>query len=396
MADLADLKHTMIALQLTTLFVLLCSFSLAHGGEADRPIALRIATFNVEDVRSEDLAGVDNPRLKEIAAILQRIRPNILLLNEIAVSQEAGPTNAEKFAYNYLGVSQGEGLAPLRYRTYTPPTNTGIPTWLDLDRSGTKVLDAPKDEGGRQTKAQIEYGNDCFGFGTFPGQYGMALFVDTRLEIQTDAIRTFQKFLWRDLPGHTAPVDPESGEPWYDDEAWSIFRLPSKNFADVPIRLPNGTVLHALISHPTPPGFDGPEKRNVLRNHDEIRLIRAYIDNEPALYDDNGRAGGLDGDDPFVILGDLNADPTGGSSVEMTMFSVLFSSARVAHDAFPSSDVEIEGLDKTDTARFKLRVDYVLPSEGVEITDSGVWRRGAEEGEFPSDHFPVWIEATVP
>ena len=373
-----------------------CSF----GGQGDsasetQPVALRVATFNVEDVRGEQLAGDDDPRLRQIAAILQRIRPNIVLLNEIETGQEDGPSNAEKFAYNYLAVSQGEGLRPLFYETYTPETNTGVHSGFDLDNSGT-IETAVPEQSERQTDAQRVYGNDCYGFGTFPGQYGMALFVDRRLRIETEGIRTLREFHWKDLPGANPPKNSD-GSDWYDAEEWDIFRLASKTFADVPIQLPNGTVLHALISHPTPPAFDGEERRNKLRNHDEIRLIRAYIDNEAALYDDSGVSGGLGADSQFVILGDLNADPADGSSVEMTIFSQLFTSSKLAKDAHPSSLIEVDRLDRTDTARFGLRVDYVLPSAGITITESGVWRESSDaDAPFPSDHFPVWADVIVP
>ena len=129
---------------------------------------------------------------------------------------------------------------------------------------------------------------------------------------------------------------------------------------------------------------------------DEIKLIRAYFDNSPALYDDEGRTGGLDEGSPFVILGDLNADPTDGSSIEMTIFSQLLSSERLADDAHPGSAIEINRLDRTDTAAFGLRVDYVLPSSEVTITACGVWRDTAGNESFPSDHFPVWADVIVP
>lgn len=35
--------------------------------------------------------------------------------------------------------------------------------------------------------------------------------------------------------------------------------------------------VHMLLHHPTPPAFDGREGRNLLRNHDEIRLFSDYI-----------------------------------------------------------------------------------------------------------------------
>lgn len=383
----------MIATRFTVLFLLLIPFSNAFGSDT-QPVALRVATFNIEDVRSEQLDTSDDERLMQIAAIIQRIRPNIVLLNEIETAQTDGPSNAEKFAYNYLAVSQGEGLRPMFYETYTPATNTGIHSGFDLDNSGTVMKEVPE-RALQQSSAHREYGNDCFGFGTFPGQYGMALLVDRRLEIDREGIRTFQNFLWKDLPGAKMPRGVD-GSDWYDEQEWSILRLPSKTFADVPVVLPDGDALHVLISHPTPPAFDGEEKRNVLRNHDEIKLIRAYIDNEPSLYDDSGHTGGLKIDAPFVILGDLNADPTDGSGLEMTLFSQLFSSPKLAKDAHPSSDIKFERLDRTDTARFGLRVDYVLPSASITITDSGVWRDAGSFEQFPSDHFPVWADVIVP
>lgn len=357
-------------------------------------MALRVATFNIEDVRTEQLAANDDERLKRIAAIIQRVRPNILLLNEIETAQTDGPSNAEKFAYNYLAVSQGDGLRPLFFDTYTPETNTGEHSGMDLDNSGSVEPGVPE-RAEKQTQAHRVYANDCYGFGTFPGQYGMALLVDRRLKIDTERVRTFRTFLWRDMPGAKRPRNTD-GSDWYSPEEWDAMRLSSKTFADVPIELPSGTTLRALISHPTPPAFDGPEQRNVLRNHDEIRLIRAYIDDEMFLYDDDGVQGGLASEDPFVVLGDLNADPSDGSSLEMTMFSQLFSSPELARDTHPGSDQRHEKLDRTDTARFGLRVDYVLPSATITITDSGVWRDPGETDAFPSDHFPVWADVIVP
>ncbi len=384
----------MIAQRMIVLLITACSFSALNAGET-RPTALRIATFNIEDVRTNNLDDADHARLKAFASIIQRLRPNVILLNEIAVHNGKGPSNAEKFVYNYLATSQGEGLEPIRYATYTPGTNTGVHSGFDLDNSGTLDATVPARPESGQSPEQRAYGNDCFGYGTFPGQYGMALLVDPRLEIRSDDIRTFQRFLWKDLPEHTAPTNPD-GSAWYSPEAWASMRLSSKNFADVPIELPNGTVLHALISHPTPPAFDGPERRNVLRNHDEIKLIRAYIDNEMALVDDAGKAGGLGNGEAFVILGDLNADPSDGSSLEMTIFSQLFSSARLAPDTHPASAIRVGDLDRTDTARFGLRVDYVLPSREITVTETGVWRDAGKLDTFPSDHFPVWAEVIVP
>ena len=55
------------------------------------PRTLRVATFNVWDVRGEDLARRDHPRLARIAALVQEVRPDLLLLNEIAYDMPGAP-----------------------------------------------------------------------------------------------------------------------------------------------------------------------------------------------------------------------------------------------------------------------------------------------------------------
>jgi Endonuclease/Exonuclease/phosphatase family len=377
------------------------------GVESSQPTALRVMTFNIEDVRSQDLEGPDHPRLKQVAAVIQQLRPNILLLNEIAIrirssGNENEESNADRFCSLYLARSQGEGLRPISFNSYTPSSNTGIHSGLDLDASGAVLTQVPQSpqpnldgSPGRQSAEQREYGNDCLGFGTFPGQYGMALLVSPSLKVDVEQIRTFQRFLWKDLPGHLVPTNTD-GSAFYSQEIWEILPLTSKNFVDVPVKLPSGSVVHVLMSHPTPPAFDGDERRNKTRNHDEIRLVRSYIDNDPFLIDDQGRTGGLKEKELFIVMGDLNADPSDGSSINSVMITQLFSSPKLHDDVFPDSLIKIDRLDSTDTARFGLRVDYLLPSARLEITRAGIWREGIENQTFPSDHFPVWMELIVP
>ena len=237
------------------------------------------------------------------------------------------------------------------------------------------------------------------GYGTFPGQYGMALLVDDRLEIERRFIRTFRLFPWMFMPNALMPTRTnEEGEtdPWYPEDARELFRLSSKSHWDVPIRLPSGELLHVLCSHPTPPAFDGPEQRNKRRNHDEIRFWGDYIDDADYIIDDERRPGGLPAAAHFVIVGDLNADPDEGGDIRDPIGSFLFNSSHTAPDPRPVADVSAEDLDADDTAVFGLRVDYVLPSDSIATLRSGVWRRAPSDGEFPSDHFPVWADLAIP
>ncbi|MFK7760362.1 MAG: endonuclease/exonuclease/phosphatase family protein [Phycisphaerales bacterium] len=377
---------------LPVLMMLFVMKSQVHGQD----IALRAMTFNLEDVRYHDLMTTDNPKLSQIAETIQRLRPNILLINEIETNQDPNePTSAELFIRNYLNLVQTAGVDPIDFNSLTPATNTGIASGHDLDNSGEITTEIPE-RATRQTPEQRAYGGDSFGFGGFPGQYGMAILVDPQLVINRGDVRSFQKFLWKDLPEAQSPTLPD-GASFYSSRAWNTFRLSSKNFVDVPVQLPNGKVIHCLISHPTPPAFDGPEKRNKLRNRDEIRLIREYVDGSSFLYDDDGQSGGLPANSSFLILGDLNADPVDGSSVGDPIGQFLLSSDRIGKDPIPVSSAEIDRLDPADTSMFGLRVDYVLGSADITVLTSGIWRYDLLEPDaFPSDHFPVWADLLIP
>lgn len=378
-------------------------------------VAIRVATFNLEDVRTSDLADARNPRLRALAEVIQRVRPNIILLNEIAYDMPGAPgwqdgeapgQNARRFVDAYLNVAQGDGLVPLTYRAFMAPVNTGIASGFDLDKDGRVVSSypnpSPSGPDGKpspQTPEGRAYGNDCWGFGTFPGQYGMALLVAEPLEIIAADVRTFQRLPWDYMPGAFLPTD-EAGKPWYTPEQQALVRLSSKSHWDVPVRMPNGAVVHVLCSHPTPPAFDGPEMRNRRRNHDEIRFWADYVSNAPYIVDDARREGGLMPYANFVILGDLNADPDKGNSWKDPIRTVLGSIGRLELAAPPRADLDVSGLDPTDTAMFAMRVDYVLPCRELSVRASGVYR-GVPTGQaasrkFPSDHFPVWVEMVVP
>ena len=386
-----------------------CVLSLPALGQdnasAPQSIALRVATFNIEDLRTAELKGEPSDRVRAAAQIIQRIRPNVILINEIAYDMPGGPgyeegdppgRNGARFA-EILATPQGPGLAPLKMTAFMEPVNTGRASGFDLDRSGEAVTSIPPLDADEETKRA--YGNDAWGYGTFPGQYGMALLVDDRLEIERRFIRTFRLFPWMFMPNALMPTRTnEEGEtePWYPEDARELFRLSSKSHWDVPIRLPSGELLHVLCSHPTPPAFDGPEQRNKRRNHDEIRFWGDYIDDADYIIDDERRPGGLPASAHFVIVGDLNADPDEGGDIRDPIGSFLFNSSHTAPDPRPVADVSVEDLDADDTAVFGLRVDYVLPSDSIATLRSGVWRRAPSEGEFPSDHFPVWADLAIP
>lgn len=365
---------------------------------------LRIATYNTSlyaetaDGLAERLRAGD-PAARKIAAVLQRVRPDVVLLNEF--DYDARGEAADLFQRDYLETAQPGGGEPLRYPyRYFAPVNTGVASGLDLDGDGRI---------GREGRA---YGNDAWGYGLHPGQYGMLLL--SRYPIDADAARTFQRLRWSAMPGARRPHDPDSGTPFHPDAVWAQLRLSSKSHWDVPVRTPLG-VLHVLASHPTPPVFDGPEDRNGRRNADEIRLWTEYLSpgERPWLCDDAGRCGGLAADARFVILGDLNNDPVDGDGLHEAILELL-EHPRVLRHPTPRSDGAVaaaqaagganaahRGAHAHDTGDFgpragNLRLDYALPSVGLGVVGSGVfWPAPGEAGADivdGSDHRLVWVD----
>ena len=263
--------------------------------------------------------------------------------------------------------------------------------------------------------------DDAYGFGFFPGQFGMAVF--SKYPIQDDDIRTFQNFLWQDMPGALLPDDPTTAAPqdWYSPAELDVFRLSSKSHWDVPISIGKKTV-HFLVSHPTPPVFDGAEDRNGTRNHDEIRFWADYVTGGATasyIYDDDGGTGGLAKGARFVIAGDQNSDPLDGDSIPGSTQQLL-ENDRINATSPPTSEGAVEATtlqgganlthqsppqydtaDFADSAPGNLRADYVLPSAQLEILDSAVFWPLTTDPLYrltlgfptqPTDHRMVWVD----
>ncbi|MFA5683741.1 MAG: endonuclease/exonuclease/phosphatase family protein [Lysobacteraceae bacterium] len=386
---------------LRPLLLLLAMSPLCHAGAPDQAPALRVATYNVS-LNHDEAGGLiaqlegDHLPARQVAAVIQRVRPDLLLLNEF--DHDADGRAARLFVERYLGQGQFGESAIAYPHVYAAPVNTGVPSGLDLDGDGR--TDGP---------------GDAWGFGRHPGQYGMLVL--SRHPIDRAAVRTFQQLRWSALPGALAPLDAKTGKPWYPAEVWSQLRLSSKSHWDVPVETPQGR-LHFLVAHPTPPVFDGPEDRNGRRNHDEIRLWAEYVSGQdlPWLCDDAGHCGGLPGDARFVIAGDYNADPADGDSHGAAILQLLEHPRLLRHPTPRSEGAIIAARDNEaehrhrgnpahDTGNFgprtgNLRIDYVLPSVGFSVLQSGVFWPPPDAPEAPwieaSDHRMVWLDIVVP
>jgi hypothetical protein len=372
---------------------------IASSAAAASPEAVRIATFNVAMGLDEPgelaaaLATGDDRRLQQVAEILQRVRPDIVLLNEF--DHDPAIDAAALLHAHYLTRPQ-DGQAPIAYAYhFRAPLNTGVDSGLDLDGDG--AIGGP---------------GDAWGFGRFPGQYGMLVL--SRFPIDTRRTRTFQDFRWAELPGALRPLNPD-GSPFHPDAVWNRLRLSSKSHWDVVLDI-GGADLHLLAHHPTPPVFDGPEDRNGRRNFDEIRFWRDYTDPDAPAYmrDDRGATGPLPAGAAFVIAGDFNADPNDGDAAPGAIAQLL-GADWIGAGCTPRSDGgaaasenqagvnrDHRGDPAADTADFNdrytgnLRLDYLLPAARLEVTGCGVfWPPPGAPGHAASnvsDHRLVWLD----
>lgn len=367
---------------------------------------VRVATYNCSLNRPtstgliHDLSMSDNDQALSIAYIIKEVNPDILLLNEFDYD-----TNQQALAqFQKYFLSSTEDGQPLYPYTFTAPVNTGVPSGFDLNNDG--LSDGPA---------------DAYGYGQFPGQYGMVLL--SKYPIIYKKVRTFQNFLWKDMPNANLPDDMLTDEPddWYDIHELAVFRLSSKSHWDVPIKV-NGNTIHILVSHPTPPVFDGPEDWNGKRNHDEIRFWADYVTPEKSeyIYDDKGKLGGLKNNQKFIIMGDQNADPSDGDTFDNAINQLL--KRPLIQDTLPSSkgatqaaarqagaNLSQKGDHKYDTYQMhpegnspgNLRLDYVLVSNHFDIEAASVfWPAITDITNTPesigvlncSDHRMVYVD----
>lgn len=432
--------------------------SFAHDGDPTENFEQWVMFMNLSKERQDELlaewrlGGLEGEELKlaeriiqirNIAAIIQKNRPDVLLLTEFNNDGVAESYAALRgFQTNYLAHAQsmnsvdgGDFLEPITYPfVENYPTNTGLFSGYDLANNGSADLSDP---------------DDAQGFGFYHGHYAFALM--SRYEIDTENTRTFQTFKRSDFAGAQNPtVSPindvqtcpeientyrvSCGEHWYTEDEWSVLRLSSKNHVDAPILIPteNGAKrISVFLSHPTPSGFDKASDNNKHRNSQEIDFWRHYIEGADFIYDDKGTFGGFLGQS-FVIMGDLNADALVGSGSLAAYNGIrkLMNNEKVNHSVSqvtgifaPISQGAAEATNPASSwsgvhpypevrsAVFGSRVDYAVPSADLEVVDAGTyWQPEGSEGRLlfndarvgygnsksiSSDHRYVWVTVKV-
>lgn len=311
-----------------------------------------------------DLQKPKDPAILAAVQAIVALKADVLVLtgfdydlDQVALSAFADLLAAQGLSYQYR---------------FSRHPNTGLTTGLDLDGDG-----------------QLGGPGDAQGWGRFSGEGGMAVL--SRLPIRETEVRDFSDFLWRDLPGALL-FDGMT------DKAKAVQRLSTTGHWDVPVELPNGTVLHLLAWCATPPVFDGAEDRNGRRNHDEAAFWVALL---------NGALPMPPPAPPFVVIGDGNLDPVKGDGLTDAILEVI-NHPRLQKPS-PRGRFFPENVDNSgDTADFsakngpgRLQVDYVLPSRDLKVTAEGVlWPKAGDPLAavlaIASRHRPVWVDVTFP
>ncbi|WP_420863923.1 endonuclease/exonuclease/phosphatase family protein [Algirhabdus cladophorae] len=355
------------------------SASLICAGFAAQADSLRIASFNTELSRKgpglllRDIQrGTDD--VLAVAAIIARIKPDIIALQDIDY-------DADNRALSALGEKIGDAGHQMRYSFALRP-NTGLPTGLDIDGNG-----------------KLDEARDAQGYGRFAGDGGMALL--SRYPVLTSQVVSYSKVLWRDVPNANLPT--WDGQLFPTDAVFDVQRLSTTGHWSVPVEIAPSQIFTALMFHATPPVFDGPEDRNGKRNGDEIRLWSQILDGQT----------GVPPRPPFAIMGTSNLDPVDGQGLHQTQLDLLAhpmitDAQPVSQGGLLAADPDHKGNPALDTVDFdgpgNLRVDYVLPSADLSITNSGVFwpaegspdaKLLGDDGRAAGRHRLVWVDVIL-
>lgn len=327
--------------------------------------ALRVAVFHAALSRQRPGELVrelerGSPALAAVVEAVAGVAPDLLLLSRI----------------DWDG--RGVALALLQERlhgkghsmphVFAAQPNAGLPAGVDL-----------------VGRARGGISRDVQGYGRFAGHGGMALL--SRLPVDADAVQDHSALLWADLPEARLPLI--EGAPYPSPAAHAVQRLASTGIWDVPVPLPGGAELRLLVGVSTPPLPDGPAGRNALRNAEEARFWRLYLDGwRPPGGASSPPVAGV----PFVLLAHLNTDPERGLGDREALGALL------AHPAL--QDPLASGDAAGASARLRggdLRLSYVLPSAVLDVAAAGIhWPDAAAAGEGSALNAVVWVDIRLP
>ena len=291
--------------------------ALAHGG-GERDGMLRFATFNASVNRNADgqllqeLSNGDDPQLRNVAEIIQRVRPDVAAHQRVRL--RSGPAR---------GTSVPAQL-PRRCRTTARGrSSTATASWLRRTRASPSGKDFDNDG-----QAVTQPGSGAYGNDRSASASSLASSAWSSSRVRASTTRTLGPS--SASAGGTCPatccltIRPRRPRGWYSADELGIFRLSSKSHWDVPWRstatgraLPREPPDAAGVRRPRGPQRQAQPRRDPLLGGLRDSRCGHYI------YDDEGRRGGLRRGEQFVIAGDQNADPFDGDGVDHAIRQLL-------------------------------------------------------------------------
>ncbi|WP_258934583.1 endonuclease/exonuclease/phosphatase family protein [Nesterenkonia pannonica] len=304
-----------------------------------------------------DLAGGNHGQARTLAETVQINEPDVLVLT--GVSHDEDGRIAEILQDQYFASGQNGQSSKHYPHVFTAPTNSGVDSGVDLDGDGT-----------------VGGSGDAMGYGSYPGQEGMIIF--SKEPLDTDGARTFQEFLWKDMPGSSL-----SDEGFTQAEE-SILRLATTSLWDVPVLVEGHEPIHLIVSATA--ASDEPGTADRARSEDFAQLLADYVASEAwYLYDDEGVEGGLRPGAHAIVVGEPFIHEDAGAE-KLTSHPAL---EDPEPEAVTDTDVserpgEPSQTDETATRWVSggedLRASFAVPSTGLSFIQSGVFWPG--DGEF--------------
>ena len=276
------------------------------AGRSGDERSARFATFNASLNRAAegqlvaDLSTPDNVQAQAVAEVIQRTRPDVLLINEFDFDAERRGRCACSSQLPVGRPQRGQTHPRTAYR-FVAPSNTGIPSGFDLNNDGT--VGGP---------------DDAFGFGVLPGpvRHGGLLALPDRLRRQSAPSSTSSGRTCRERCCPTTRP-PRPGRLVL---ARGAGRVPAVVQEPLGPADPGRAARSSTSWSATRPRRSSTVPRTATgrRNHDEIRFWADYVlpGAQRLPLRRRGRARRPQARaSRFVIAGDQNADPFDGDSV---------------------------------------------------------------------------------
>ncbi|TLP74339.1 endonuclease/exonuclease/phosphatase family protein [Nesterenkonia sphaerica] len=336
---------------------------------ADEPVAELIAS----------LSTGNHTQARAVAQTVQMNDPDVLVLTGVTYDDEH---HIAELLREYFAAGQHSESGLDYPYFFTAETNSGRESGVDLDGDGI-----------------IGGAGDAVGYGEYPGQYGMIVF--SKYPVVDEEVRTFQDFLWRDLP-ESAMVQGQ-----HFSLKSSVLRLNETSMWDVPVEV-DGETIHLISSALAAPA----EHADTERGDDMRQVLADYVEGRAwYLYDDEGETGHPAPGTRFVVAGAPSASADEPENLEVLLDSPMLRDTQpeavteVPEDQHPAAAWATDLVDTRHVADNEgQRASFVLPSRSLQISNSGVF--WPAEGEFgyevvdPDSSYSlqdrlVWVDLTI-